>query len=146
MAAHYYASEDQVSNEAQEQFIQACNEAFVDLAQRLASRETNSHSWQQLTKQACRVRAHASDSDGEDGSFEARQASSPETLQMKPSACRPTTRLTCTRCTFLHDTTRKQLCCELTQSLLTAIRQSDVQAQLTSHIYCDTSDFLQLVV
>lgn len=142
MAAHHYASEDQVSNEGQEQFIQACNEAFVDLAQRLASRETNSHSWQQLTKQACRVRPHASDSDGEDGSFEARQASSAWTLQMKPSACRPITRLTRRRHNFLHNTTNKQLCCELTQSLLTSIRQSVVQAQLTSQTYCDTSDFL----
>ena len=53
MAAHYYASEDQVSDEGQEQFCQACKIAFADLAERLATRETNHQSWQQLTKQAC---------------------------------------------------------------------------------------------
>ena len=147
MAAHHYASQDQVSSEGQEHFVQACNEAFADLAQRLASRETNSHSWQQLTKQACRVRAHGSDSDGEDGSFEARQASPAYRLcKGQQSACWLSTCLTCRRHHCVHGDTSKQLCCTITQSLLAATRQSNVLAQLTSQTQGDgVFNSLQLV-
>ena len=73
MAAHHHTSAEELSEHGQRNFLQACNEAFADLSLRLSTRETNSHSWQQLTKQACRFRAHGSDSDEEDGSFESRQ-------------------------------------------------------------------------
>lgn len=73
MAAHHHTSAEQLSEQGKTSFLQACNEAFLDLAERLASRETNSHSWKQLTQEACRSRAHGSDSDEEDRSFEARQ-------------------------------------------------------------------------
>lgn len=38
--------------------MQACNEALIHLACRLASKETNSRNWQQLDKHACSFGAH----------------------------------------------------------------------------------------